>query len=218
MSEITQVPAYPSAQDDPMGTPAADERVLWQGRPDLRVLARTAFHTRAIGIYFAVLAAIALAVGSMDSAALVVGFGAFVLAILYAAAWLTVKNTLYIITDARVMMRIGMAVDKRINVPLKKVTAAHLASRGKGYGDIALELGGERTVLGFLLLWPHARPWQISRPQPMLRAIANVDQVASELANASAQFNAIERGDFTPQASAVSTGNADTTGLAGAAA
>ncbi len=202
----TELPAYPPAHDDPMGTPADDERVLWQGRPDLRVLARTAFHTRTIGIYFGVLTIIALAMGSADSAALIVGFGAFVLALLYAAAWLTVRNTLYIITDARVMMRVGMAVDKRINIPLKKVTAAHLAPRGKGYGDIALELGGDRTVLGYLLLWPHARPWQISRPQPMLRAIAEVDQVASALANASAKFNAIERGDFAQQDNATSAG------------
>lgn len=200
LNNAPELPAYPSAQDDPMGTPAKDERVLWQGRPDLRVLARTAFHTRLIGIYFAVLALIALSMGSPDTAALAVGFGAFVLALLYGAAWLTVKNTLYIITDARVMMRIGMAVDKRVNIPLKKVTAAHLAPRGKGFGDIALELGGERTVLGFLLLWPHARPWQLSRPQPMLRALPDVDQVAKKLADASAQFNAIERGDFAPQA------------------
>lgn len=209
------LPAYPSADGDPMGTPAQDEKVLWQGRPNLRVLARTAFHTRLIGIYFAVLTVIALSMGSPENAALAVGFGAFVLALLYGATWLTVKNTLYIITDERLMMRIGMAVDKRVNIPLKKVTAAHLAPRGKGFGDIALELGGERTVLGYLLLWPHARPWQLSRPQPMLRALPEVESVAKLLADASAKFNAIERGDYAAKSA---SNKPATTKLSGAAA
>ncbi|MEL6878200.1 MAG: photosynthetic complex putative assembly protein PuhB [Pseudomonadota bacterium] len=221
MSKDSELPAYPPAQDDPMGTPTDGETVLWQGRPDLRVLARTAFHTRLIGIYFAVLTITALVMGSVGTAALLVGFGFATLALLYAAAWLTVRNTLYIITDMRVMMRIGMAVDKRINVPLKKVTAAHFAPRGKGFGDIALELG-DKTVLGYLLLWPHARPWQFSRPQPMLRALADAEQVAQTLASASAQYNAIERGDFAPKPQAETRedndGAANAAGLTGAAA
>ena len=36
------------------------ERILWQGAPDWRVLARTAFHTRLVAGYFALLALWAL--------------------------------------------------------------------------------------------------------------------------------------------------------------
>ena len=35
----------------------ADERILWQGSPDFRKLARTAFHLRTLAIYFAVMLA-----------------------------------------------------------------------------------------------------------------------------------------------------------------
>ena len=45
----------PKAFGDPMGTPAADEKVLWRGRPELSLLARTAFHTRSVGFYFLLL-------------------------------------------------------------------------------------------------------------------------------------------------------------------
>ncbi len=208
-------PQFPDAQGDPLGTPADDETVLWQGRPNTAVLARTAFHTYSMAIYFAALAALAVALGRYDAATFVAVFGAGVIALFYAAAWLTVRNTLYILTDARLIMRVGMAVDKRINVPLKKVTAAHFADRGKGYGDIALELG-DKTVLGYLLLWPHARPWHISHPQPMLRALPDAQAVAQHLASASAQFNAIERGDF--EAGTAGAQTASSASLAGASA
>ena len=42
------------------GVPPPGERILWQGSPDWRTLARTAFHTRLIAGYFAVLVAIAI--------------------------------------------------------------------------------------------------------------------------------------------------------------
>ena len=185
---------FPPAQGDLMGTPSPEEKVLWRGRPDLWVLARTAFHTRSAAIYFTLLTVIAVTIGNLGAAAFVAVFGLVAIAILFAAAWLTRKNTLYILTDVRVIMRVGMAVDKRINLPLKKVGAAHLVDRGKGFGDIALEPLGSH-VLGYLLLWPHARPFRYARPQPMLRALPDVAAVAEKLASATSHFEAIERGE-----------------------
>lgn len=182
----------PSADGDPMGTPAADERVLWQGRPDLSVLARTAFHTRTVALYFAGLIAVSLIFGNTTSAAVCMVLGIAALAILQGLAWLSARSTLYIITDVRVIMRIGMAIEARINIPLKHIGAAHLNSRGKGHGDIALELNGER-MLGNLLMWPHARPWKFTKPQPMLRAVPDAAHVAELLADACANVSAIER-------------------------
>ena len=46
-------------------------------------------------------------------------------------------------------------------------------------------------ALGYLLLWPHARPWRFSRPQPMLRALPGVAQVAETLAAAVAAHEQI---------------------------
>ncbi|MBV7266381.1 PH domain-containing protein [Erythrobacter sp. WH131] len=175
-----------------MGTPAADERVLWQGRPDLPVLARTAFHTRTVAIYFAGLVAISLVFGNTSAAIVCTVLGVAAIAILQGLAWQSARSTLYILTDARLIMRIGMAIETRINIPLKHIGAAHLNDRGKGRGDIALELNGER-MLGNLLLWPHARPWKFTKPQPMLRAIPDAASVASMLSDACANFSAIER-------------------------
>ena len=182
----------PSADGDPMGTPAADERVLWRGRPHLPVLARSAFHTRKVAIYFAGLISISLALGNMNSAVVCAVLGVLGLAVLQGLAWLSARSTLYILTDTRLIMRIGMAIETRINVPLKHIGAAHLKMRGKEHGDIALELNGER-LLGYILLWPHVRPWRFTMPQPMLRAVPEAEKVAKMLADACAKHVEIER-------------------------
>jgi hypothetical protein len=183
----------PKAFGDRMGTPAVDEKVLWKGRPKLDLLARTAFHARTLGLYMAALAAIALMLGKPD-AGLVAGIlGVVLTALLYLLAWLSARSTLYILTDTRLIMRVGMAIETRINIPLKQVTAAHLALRSKnGHGDIAFELSGER-LLGTLLLWPHVRPFHYARPQPMLRAVPDAAALAQMIAETRAQFGAIDR-------------------------
>lgn len=182
----------PSADGDPMGTPTNDERIMWKGRPDLSTYARTAFHTRKIALYFAALIVLALAFGNVNGAIACAVLGIVGLAIMQAIAWYSAKTTLYILTDERLIMRVGMAVETRINVPLKQVKAAHLKMRDKNRGDIALELSGER-LLGYWLLWPHARPWKYNMPQPMLRAIPDAAAVATMMAEARERFGSIER-------------------------
>lgn len=195
----------PKAFGDRMGTPAADEKVLWKGRPAIGLLARTAFHTHLLGAYFAALVVIAVALGKTDAAIVAAVLGTVLLAMLTMLAWLSARSTLYILTDSRLIMRIGMAIETRINIPLKQVQAAHLRLRGADHGDIALELTGER-LLGTVLLWPHVRPWRYAHPQPMLRAVPDAASVARMIADTRAQFGAIERNlteikDAAPQAS-----------------
>ncbi|MFL0355849.1 photosynthetic complex putative assembly protein PuhB [Erythrobacter sp. GH1-10] len=182
----------PAADGDPMGTPAPDEKVLWKGRPDRSLLARTAFHSWSVAIYFVVLIGLALAFGNAAGAIVCAVLGVLGLAVLQGLAWLSARSTLYILTNERLIMRIGMAIETRINVPLKHVQAAHLKPRGKGHGDIALELNGDR-LLGYVLLWPHVRPWKFAMPQPMLRAIPDAEGVAKQLADACSAFNRIEQ-------------------------
>lgn len=182
----------PKAFGDRMGTPAPDEKVLWKGRPDLGMLARSAFHTRTLGLYMAGLIAIALVMGRTDAALVAGVLGAALLALLYLLAWLSARSTLYILTDARLIMRIGMAIETRINIPLKQITAAHFRARSNGHGDIAFELNGER-LLGTLLLWPHVRPQHYTRPQPMLRSIPEAAMVAQMIAENRAEYGAIEQ-------------------------
>jgi hypothetical protein len=213
--EIAEVEG-PTAHGDPMGTPAANERVLWKGRPDLAVLSRTAFHTRSVAIYFVALVAFAIALGNVEAAVACTLLGLAALAILHGLAWLSARSTLYILTDARLIMRIGMAIETRINVPLKHIGAAHLRLRGEGHGDIALELNGDR-LLGYLLLWPHARPFRLAHPQPMLRAVADAQALAVLLADACAAHEQIER-NLTAIKDAAESGGKQASGPASSAA
>ncbi len=183
----------PSAHGDPMGTPATDERVLWKGRPNLPVLTRTAFHMGSYAVYFTLLIGIALAFGNTSGALFLAGAGLVGAMVLQLIAWHCMRTTLYILTDTRLILRIGMAIETRINIPLKHVRAGHLNMRGGNTGDIAVELNGDR-VLGNLLLWPHVRPFHFNHPQPMLRAVPDAQNVAKLLAEACAQFNPIESG------------------------
>lgn len=197
----------PKAFGDRMGTPAADERVLWKGRPHLGLLARSAFHTRKAGLYMAALAVIALILGKPDTALVVAGLGTALIGLLYLLAWASARSTLYILTDTRMIMRIGVAIETRVNIPLKQVTAAHLSLHSKdGHGDIAFELAGER-LLGTLLLWPHVRPWHYAMPQPMLRAVPDAAALAQTIADTRARFGAIERNVFEIKKPAPASGH-----------
>ena len=156
------------------------------------MLARTAFHTRTLGLYMAALIVIALATGRNDAAMVTAGLGLALIALLYLLAWFSARSTLYILTDVRLIMRIGMAIETRINIPLKQIKAAHYRARGKDHGDIAFELNGER-MLGHVLLWPHVRPWRYAHPQPMLRAVPDAAGLARMIAETRAQYGEIER-------------------------
>lgn len=183
----------PKAFGDRMGTPATDEKVLWKGRPNRALLARTVFHTRKLGLYMTGLVAIALALGNTTAAIACAIGGVALIALLEGLAWMSARTTLYILTDTRLIMRIGMAIETRINIPLKQITAASLRNRGaRGHGDIAFELAGER-MLGTVLLWPHVRPYHYAKPQPMLRAVPDAANLAQLIAATRAQYGAIDR-------------------------
>lgn len=167
------------------------ETLLWQGAPDWRRLARDAYHTRLVAIYFGVL----LAWGVVDTAApgdaaspvgvgVTAGVAAAALALLYGLAWLAAKTTVYSITSKRVVMRFGIALPKCVNLPFTQIAEARLAANPDGIGDLALALAAKG--LGYAALWPHARPWQLSKPEPMLRALPDAAGVARLLADACA--------------------------------
>ncbi|PTS90066.1 photosynthetic complex assembly protein, partial [Sphingomonas sp. HMWF008] len=58
-----------------------------------------------------------------------------------------------------------------------------LRPRLNGTADLAIKLTSQQR-LGYLALWPHARPWHVSEPQPMLRAVPDSEKVATMLARA----------------------------------
>ncbi len=178
------------APDDLTGRLPQGETVLWQGRPDWRSLAIRAFHVRKIGIYFGLLLIWRAALGLLDfspmSAAgtawlLAAGITAVVIPTLL--AWIYSRTATYLITTRRVVMRFGVALPMTLNLPFRSIEAAAASVHRSGTADIPLRLGGT-TRLAYLHLWPFARPWRLTRPEPMLRSVPDGERVAVLLANA----------------------------------
>ncbi|WP_373488262.1 photosynthetic complex putative assembly protein PuhB, partial [Blastomonas sp.] len=157
------------------------ETLIWQGSPDWRLLARSALFTRFVGLYFVALVAMALINGSLTGIVATLIAGALSIGLLTLYAWLVGRTTVYTLTDRRVVLRVGVALNMCINLPLSKIAGANLRPLGPVEGDLALQLIGKHR-LGYLVLWPHARPWKIGNPQPMLRALPDAAVVGERLA------------------------------------
>jgi hypothetical protein len=184
-SEFEPVPGLP--EHLPQG-----ERILWQGAPHWLGLALTAFRLRAIAIYFAALmvwravsvwhdgGALAEALAyAFDLAPLALAGLGLLLVIAVTAA----RTTIYTITDKRVVMRFGMALPLTVNIPFSQVDGASFARHGGEAGDVALAVRPEGRI-GYLMMWPHVRPWRYARPEPMLRALPDAARAAVILSDA----------------------------------
>ncbi|MEL7028508.1 MAG: photosynthetic complex putative assembly protein PuhB [Pseudomonadota bacterium] len=178
------------------------ERILWQGAPDWRRLALRAFHVRAIALYFGAFAiwrfADAAAGGrglsdSLVAAAPVVAPALLSIGLLSLWALLIAKTTVYTITNRRLVMRFGLALTKAINIPFNLVEQADARILADGSGDVPITLKPPNRI-GYLHLWPHARPVRLHRPRPMLRAIPDAAAAATTLADALTAFAAGEEG------------------------
>jgi hypothetical protein len=176
------------------------EHILWQGKPDWKSLAVRALHVRAVFAYFALVFGwsvyAAVGEGSSVGAALFTALrlvpGAFVAAgILSLYAWFVQRTTIYTITNRRVVMRFGIALPMTLNVPFAIIGSAALKVFANGAGDIPLELKGTDRV-AYFALWPHARPWWLAKPQPMLRSVPDVRDVAEILSDALRQARTAE--------------------------
>jgi hypothetical protein len=171
------------------------ERLLWQGSPDWRMLARRAFHLRKLAVYFAGLVALRVVVLASQQAQpwdmVIAGLwiallGATAIGLLGLMAWLSARAAVYTVTDRRVVMRIGIVLTLTFNIPFKRIEAAGLHVEGNGCGDIPLTLSGDDRI-AYLHLWPHARAWRLARPEPMLRCVPDATEVAGLLAQAWSQ-------------------------------
>lgn len=168
------------------------ESLLWQGAPDWRKLALSVYRIKIVAIYFALLGAWGIGAALVDGSGLagiaksliwVVPLSLAGLALLALLAWLTGRTTVYTITSKRVVMRIGIALPITINIPFKIVAAAAVKADADGFGDIPLSLA-TKDKFSYLILWPHARPWRLAKPEPMLRALPQAQRVAAILAGA----------------------------------
>jgi hypothetical protein len=183
-------------EDEPVpGLPAQlppGERILWQGAPRWPIVARRVFHLRKLALYFALLSAWPLVAASLSdgrwmaafgSALLLLALGCAAIAVLAGIAVLIARSTLYTITNRRVAMRFGIALPMCVNLPFAIIESASLKTYADGSGDLPMALRGDGQ-LAYIVLWPHARPWQLRRPQPMLRAVPDAAAVAQILAGA----------------------------------
>ena len=170
----------------------SDEFIVWQGAPDVAVLAYSAFHLKKLALYFAVLI-MACAWPALEDGA---GFTAVLLAIKWIAplaiiamatvwmlAYCTARTTVYTITNKRVVMRLGIVLTVSFNLPLMQLASADVRVLQNGYGDITLALKGADRI-GWMHLWPSVRPWRIAKPEPALRAVPDVQMVAAKLRDA----------------------------------
>lgn len=188
MSDEVQIEPVPGLPDHlPPG-----EKLLWQGRPTWKGLARHTFRVPWLAVYFAIFIVargfVTLGEGKSVAQAIlasliVTPLAAACLGVLCLLAWLNARATVYSITSKRVVMRFGVAFPITFNLPFKRLAAASLTTRKDGEGDIALELAGEDR-LAYLILWPHARPWRLAKAQPMLRSISDAAGTSALLGEA----------------------------------
>lgn len=170
------------------------ERVLWQGRPSSRALARDVLHVRLVALYFALfliwdayqdrshgLGPVPTLLAGLPLLAL----GMVMLLACAVLAWACARSTRYTITNQRCILSYGLALTATLSVPLRRVRTVSVTLRGDGTGDIPLALKPGRK-LAFLKLWPHTRPWHFQQPQPMLRGVCNAAHVAALVSEAAA--------------------------------
>jgi hypothetical protein len=182
------------------------EVILWQGEPKWTLLAFQAFHVRAVAVYFAAMlgwrAFAAIRAGTaplkaLEAIMLVAPIALIAIGLLTLLAWLNSRTTVYTLTNRRIVMRFGVAFPKAINFPLPLIDSAAVKAEGKRAGDLALTLKPPNKI-AFLQLWPHARPWRLTTPQPTLRALADVQAVAALLVSAMQPQAQIERISLEP--------------------
>jgi len=170
----------------------AGERMLWQGSPRWQDMALHAFHVRKVAVYFAVITLSVVVLRLADGATLLdalkpvlwyLPLTLVAVGLLSGLAWASAKTTIYTITTKRIVLRIGIALPMSLNVPFSLIENAGLRTYASGAGDIPVELKGDDRV-AWLILWPHARPFHLKNPQPMLRAVPQAETVAKLLADA----------------------------------
>jgi len=170
----------------------ATERMLWQGSPDWKAMARHVFHVRKLAVYFSIIllarGITELSFGSSVTQAVISALWLLPLALVAIGlmayfAYLTARTTVYTITDRRLVMRVGIVLTLTFNLPYTRLASANLRAFEHGVGDIAVGFEGPDKI-AYVHLWPHARPWQLAKPQPMMRCVPDAKKVAQILTQA----------------------------------
>lgn len=164
------------------------ERILWQGAPSTRGLWLRVFHAPLAGLWFAAcgIGVAVIAENPAGTAAALVAVLGLALVLLGVLAYAAHRTTLYTVTNRRLVLQIGIALPVTYNLPFGEVESAELRLFGDGSGDLPLRLKPAARI-AYLQLWPHARPWRVARPEPMLRSVPEAARAAAILARALAE-------------------------------
>jgi len=108
----------------------ANERLLWQGAPQWRLVAVHVFHVRTLAWYFAAMMLLQATylLGEPEPHVfkpllLSLVLSVMALSILSRMAWLTARPALYTLTNKRVVMRIGVVLTLTFNLPLRMLAS-----------------------------------------------------------------------------------------------
>ncbi len=168
---------------------AADEHLIWAGRPQPGAYIFRNWMYSAFGLFWLALSIMWLV--SIASGGLPLAFCLVAVPFLTLAAWMTVghilwaavevPNVAYVITDWRVLMSYGWPRTKTRTIPLARIAELDLWPRDRGYGDIRLgvELGywdGAR--------WAKAGSFHWGSHDTVLRGLPACNEVYAKLGHA----------------------------------
>ncbi len=164
------------------------ERILWEGAPDPRALARHLFFIRPLSTYLGAMVLWWVAVNrtqvNTEQFWATLGIQLMLVGGVIGGAWLMARaianGTTYAITDRRIVMRFGVIFPLTINVPLQYVEGASARQFPDRTGQIAVQLSKKESI-AWIVLFPHVRPWEFSRPQPLLRGLTDPVKVGEVL-------------------------------------
>lgn len=164
------------------------ERILWEGAPNARALARHLFFMRPLSAYLGAMVLWWVAVNrtqvNTEPFWATLGIQLMLVGGVIGGAWLLARaianGTTYAITDRRIVMRFGVIFPLTINVPLHYVEGASAREFSDGTGQIAVQLTKKESI-AWIVLFPHVRPWKFTNPEPLLRGLMEPVKVGEVL-------------------------------------
>ena len=182
--------------------------MVWTGSPCWRTLARRGFHIGGVSLYLCALIfanALAGRWQHLSQAELLHGelpvviFAGIVLCATASLAWATARTTRYTLTNQRIVLQYGLAINATLALPMRLVRSVAVSNHATGDIVVTLKPGNR---LAFVKLWPHVRPWRLAHPEPALQALPNAAAAAALISRtvAAAQAAAIADRHATEEA------------------
>ena len=171
------------------------EKIVWQGKPEMwpfvtmglwHLLAAVPL-TLAWGGFFIFLEIIALRAGSVAGALLLAPFVLFGLYLIGGRFWTAARcwrNTYYVITNKRVLIRLGTVWPRVTSLPFPKITSTYLQPARPGIGHISFN-SGSRHIFDSIFVWQPGPSWGIVdglvRTIPSFRYVREAETVYERL-------------------------------------